>query len=373
MPSHAEALMYFSGTTYGVLEGVDKIHRIIKGCAVITLGEARGHGLRVDEKTLQQVVELGNRGLVKCRFGHPGVREMGDAIGTYLGDWKNFRIVNNAVRADLYVSELADKSPKYAGMGLYVMDFADKSPHAFGASIVFDCKPEKRGGEEFARVENLHAVDVTDQPATNPNGIFAYGLNGRKEFAVAEEEKKKEEPAPFTEAQMKALGEIVRTEMKAFAESAGDGKATDKEIKKEEAASSKETPTTFSAADVEKARKEGEANQAKYATDFDSILEATKFSAEESTDFRKKYFGKDLGVVREFANILVANRTKPVGEGGGQTDDGKGAEQTELSERFSSNRALRMSFGVRTDDPKSEEFKKGLGRYLASRAKVETK
>jgi hypothetical protein len=39
---------------------VDRENKIIRGYSVMSLGEAAGHGMVVDETTLEQVVALGN-------------------------------------------------------------------------------------------------------------------------------------------------------------------------------------------------------------------------------------------------------------------------------------------------------------------------
>ena len=192
---------------------VDEEKRTIEGYAVITAGEALGHGLWIDETFLQQVVEAGeaagSRG-VKNRFKHPGISS--DGTGSYLGRSRRFRRDGMFVRADMSISPMADKSPD-GELGTYVLGMAKHESDMFGASIVFqrDRKSEQEfqqanaeewedeGGElrarfrspdpsntknlPHARLAALHAADVVDDPAANPGGF----LSRREELAVEAE------------------------------------------------------------------------------------------------------------------------------------------------------------------------------------------
>ncbi|MBI5050533.1 MAG: hypothetical protein HZC11_06640 [Nitrospirae bacterium] len=165
--------------------GIDKKTGIIYGFAVITKGEARGHGLEIDETTLDQAVELGAKSSIglKSRFGHPNMSN--SAVGTFLGRAKNFRKEIGVVRADLYFDKTAYNTPN-GDLAGYVLDLAESDPDAFGSSIVFDGEPEYRLNEDgtrkkdpatgkdllpLARITKLWAVDVVDDPAAN-NGMF---------------------------------------------------------------------------------------------------------------------------------------------------------------------------------------------------------
>jgi len=175
-------------TARGILGGkggIDKEAGIIRGFAVVTKGEARGHGLEIDETTLDQVVDLGIKWTIgiKSRFGHPNMSN--SAVGTFLGRAKNFRRDNGIVRADLYFDKTAFNTPN-GDLASYVLGLAESDPDAFGSSIVFDGEPEYRLNEDgtrkkdesgktllpLARVSKLWAVDVVDDPAAN-NGMFS--------------------------------------------------------------------------------------------------------------------------------------------------------------------------------------------------------
>ncbi|HEX6983879.1 MAG TPA: hypothetical protein VF170_00820, partial [Planctomycetaceae bacterium] len=96
------------------------------------------------------------------------------------------------VRADLHFSQTSHKTPE-GDLAAYVMDLAEEDPDLFGASIVFrsDRAAErafeaKHGGAgsfkspdplnaknlPHARLAELRATDVVDEPAANPSGLF---------------------------------------------------------------------------------------------------------------------------------------------------------------------------------------------------------
>lgn len=190
-----------------ITDGGDFGAGLIKRVAVITRGEALGHGMWIDETFLASVAdainESGNRG-VKARFTHPD--GTGDALGTSLGRVKDARVEGDQVLADLHLSEAAHKSPD-GNLAVYVMTLAVETPDQFGQSISFlrDVDAEDalllNHGAEFdgddlhlakfespdpdnvknlrhARLHQLHAVDSVDQPAANPQGLFHRGRRG---------------------------------------------------------------------------------------------------------------------------------------------------------------------------------------------------
>jgi hypothetical protein len=154
---------------------------IIKGYSVITKGAALGHNMLVDDVTLNQVIEQGNKAKngIKSRFDHPNASNT--SMGTFIGRSKNFRREGNLVRADLHLSEAAKESPN-GDLHSYVLALAKEDPQAFGASIVFrgehECQKDEKGKERkdqpmLVRIDKLLASDVVDSPAANPNGLFS--------------------------------------------------------------------------------------------------------------------------------------------------------------------------------------------------------
>ncbi len=155
--------------------GVDRENAVVYGLAVITKGIVQGHYVYdegvaleqyVDDTTLEQVCTLGNKSKVglKSRFGHPAMSS--EALGTFLGRVKNFRLDGDRVRGDLYLDKSAFITPK-GNLADYVLTLAESDPDAFGTSIVFKNQPEikelKRGDQKFASRREEIASYIAEQ------------------------------------------------------------------------------------------------------------------------------------------------------------------------------------------------------------------
>ncbi len=160
----------------------------ILGVSIATTGEAAGHRLLFDEVTLDQLQQLAaaKPAGIKSRFTHPDWFH--DGLGKYLGRFRNFRISEDKLVADLQISKTAHKSPA-GDIGSYVLELAREDPAALGVSVVVDLdrawttpsgdKPASSGRpadatDKFpvARITALYAADVVDEPALNPSGLF---------------------------------------------------------------------------------------------------------------------------------------------------------------------------------------------------------
>lgn len=187
-------------------QGGDQAAGLITQTAVITRGEALGHGVWIDSVMLSQVADAINKAGksgIKARFTHPGLSS--DGLGSYLGRFKNAKIDGDIVRADLHFSKSAHNTPD-GNLAEYVMSLAESDPQAFGNSIVFrhdrtaeDAfhnehhkeveetdgngrpvkrlrfrSPDEKNAEHLphARVKSLRAIDAVDSPAANPSGFF---------------------------------------------------------------------------------------------------------------------------------------------------------------------------------------------------------
>ncbi len=171
---------------------VDREKGVIYGVSVVTEGEASGHGVWLDSEFAGNVATMGNEfeNGVKSRFGHPAMS--GTALGTFLARAKNFTSEkdengNAVTRADLHLSESAKKSPN-GDLYSYVLDLAEEDPESLGLSIAFTrgksyTKNEKgekkftdnpeKGQKLYASIKELRAVDMVDEPAANPKGLFS--------------------------------------------------------------------------------------------------------------------------------------------------------------------------------------------------------
>lgn len=175
---------------------------LIEGFAVITRGEALGHGFWIDREFVAQVntALAGARSGVKSRFTHPDLS--GDGLAKGLGRvfWRESED-EDISRGDLHLWESSRKSPD-GDLGGYVLERASEDPESFGASIAFvydldateahflahggkvsvdgvwdrsgfrSPDPLNVAGLPHARLFELRAVDIVDDPAANPAGLF---------------------------------------------------------------------------------------------------------------------------------------------------------------------------------------------------------
>lgn len=154
---------------------IDAANAVIKGVSVITMGEASGHGLMIDETTLDQVISLASKftGGLKVRFNHPS-RE-GAPIQSNAGKIKSFRKDGNCARGDLHLLKTDLNTPK-------ILEMASEMPEDFGLSIVFSGKNEEKDGQNFARCSDIYACDLVDDPAANPTGLFSKPTENKSMF-----------------------------------------------------------------------------------------------------------------------------------------------------------------------------------------------
>jgi len=153
---------------------------IIQGVTIARIGPAKGHNGFVDRTFLLQIIDNAatKTAGIKARFGHPNM--CSQALGTYLGRFKNYSYSGDQVKADLYLDETAKKTPA-GDLYSYILDMAEKNPDMFGASIVFEIGEsifleEEIDGEkvekEYFRLKELRATDIVDEPAAT-DGLFS--------------------------------------------------------------------------------------------------------------------------------------------------------------------------------------------------------
>lgn len=135
----------------------------IEGVSIISVGEAKGHGLFVDMQTLQEVKSCAEtyKGGVKVNLDH------GAGIKDIVGFVDNFRIIGEQLLGDLNLLENAEKRD-------YILEIANKLPDTFGISIAFSGPIRERDGRRFASCSELYSADLVQTPAANPTGLFSF-------------------------------------------------------------------------------------------------------------------------------------------------------------------------------------------------------
>jgi len=181
----SEARWFRSSPVFDTVpEVIDSDKGIMRGVAIVREGEAKGHGVHLDSDFVADVVRLGNdkENGVKMRFGHPTMS--GNALGTFLGRAKNFRVDGEIARADMFLSQEAKDTPN-GNLWKYTIAHARNSPDMFGASIVFTrgdrfqkdddgnrVDTSDRDKKTFVSIEKLHGADMVDSPAAT-DGVFS--------------------------------------------------------------------------------------------------------------------------------------------------------------------------------------------------------
>ncbi len=142
---------------------IDDTEGVIHGVSLITMGSARGHGLEVDDKTLQQLhqsLEDTPKPGIKAKLNH---RSGVEAVFGYIN---NFQVVENKLIGDLHML----KSHKDYDQ---TMEQIKTMPGQIGLSVAFqgDKEPGK-DGKVYARCKRIVSVDLVSDPAANPDGMF---------------------------------------------------------------------------------------------------------------------------------------------------------------------------------------------------------
>lgn len=157
-------------TDFALLDGtIDAQAATITGVSVITIGEAKGHGMLIDAQTLLQVKEAAETysGGLKVKTDHyTGFNEI-------VGTLKNFVIDGDQLRADLYLLKNHDATPR-------ILEMAELMPDTFGLSISFSGQHEEQGETVFARCSEIYSADLVDAPAANPTGLFSARVDSGK-------------------------------------------------------------------------------------------------------------------------------------------------------------------------------------------------
>lgn len=179
---------------------------VIRGAAVLTIGEARGHRHWVDSEFAESVGRAIN-GIpmgAKSRLSHPGVSA--DGMAKQLGRVDNAFMDGEVLRGDVHLLKAAAKSPE-GDLSNYVLSLAKEDPGQFGLSVAFSrdiaaedkfrkqnthsdrgfVSPERRNTNNYphVRLARLQAVDVVDSPAANA-ALFGTGAE-IEQFIVAME------------------------------------------------------------------------------------------------------------------------------------------------------------------------------------------
>jgi hypothetical protein len=166
----------------------------LSNVSILTIGEAKGHNLLIDQKSLEQALEVANSmKRIKVTMGH------GAEVSGILGYIDDFRIEGERLMGDLTLFNTNEAQ--------FVQHLAQVLPEGFGLSLTFSGVPEEIAGDRFARVTEIYDISVVSTPAANPAGMFsAFTAVDMKKLQMNEAsvEVKKEEIAPAVVAEVAA-------------------------------------------------------------------------------------------------------------------------------------------------------------------------
>jgi hypothetical protein len=147
---------------------IDKAQGIIPGVRIITEGVALGHGLKIDDTTIDQILQASTAYTtgVKVKLDHEGGSK--DIVGWVTNFQKGSDSDGAYLKADLH---LIKTHPSFD----YILELASTIPDTFGLSVFFTGKPQEIDGEAFARCNKLFSCDIVTEPAANPAGMFSIG------------------------------------------------------------------------------------------------------------------------------------------------------------------------------------------------------
>jgi hypothetical protein len=132
----------------------------LSNVSILTIGEAKGHNLLIDQKSLEQALEVANSmKRIKVTMGH------GAEVSGILGYIDGFRIEGERLMGDLTLFNTNEAQ--------FVQHLAQVLPEGFGLSLTFSGVPEEIAGDRFARVDEIFDISVVSSPAANSAGLFS--------------------------------------------------------------------------------------------------------------------------------------------------------------------------------------------------------
>lgn len=148
---------------------IDKANGVISNISLMTVGEAKGHGIHIDTKTLSLLFGLGQDKNVKSFLNHSDNHTPADAIGFFFGHYidqatKSLRASFKALPA--FMAQEKEFNTLF--------DLSELAPDSFGVSMVLNGGVETmEDGLEYLRPTVIESADFVCSPAANERGLFS--------------------------------------------------------------------------------------------------------------------------------------------------------------------------------------------------------
>ena len=167
------------------LQKIDPENGEMLGVSIIQIGEAIGHELYIDSKSLDSILSSIEGTKLPAYITHSGAM-VEDRLTREVGYFENFERKDDKILADFiaFNSFKQDDSKTYNRL----FELAEKTPNNFGLSIVFSGSQvwatedgDVEGFEEpenalyehpSIRVHEVSSADFVDSPASNTTGLF---------------------------------------------------------------------------------------------------------------------------------------------------------------------------------------------------------
>jgi len=176
---------------------VDRASGMLRDVALLSVGEAKGHGIYIDERTIETSAEVvaSRKGRLKAAFRHPsildyltshgadrmleipgyfsGVAGKGDQLVAGAFQFYDTFKKTNADHVDTLL-EMADKTPELFGVSIEpygYLAYVDENDDEFSEPPID--RELKYNGLPALRVTDLSYAAFVDEPAANPGGVFA--------------------------------------------------------------------------------------------------------------------------------------------------------------------------------------------------------
>jgi hypothetical protein len=128
--------------------------------SILTVGEAKGHDLLIDQTSLEQALAVAQTmKRIKVTMGH------GAQVDGILGYIDSFVIKGDRLMGDLTLFSTTQAQ--------FVQQLAKELPEGFGLSLTFSGVPAEMGGNRYARVDEIFDISVVSTPAANSAGLFS--------------------------------------------------------------------------------------------------------------------------------------------------------------------------------------------------------
>ena len=132
----------------------------LSNVSILTVGEAKGHNLLIDQTSLEQALAVAlSMKRIKVTMGH------GAEVSGILGYIDGFKIEGDRLMGDLTLFNTNEAQ--------FVQHLANVLPEGFGLSLTFSGVPEQVAGDRFARVSEIYDISVVSSPAANSAGLFS--------------------------------------------------------------------------------------------------------------------------------------------------------------------------------------------------------